>query len=150
MTNKTGKPFWNKFNVKISTILDSIDSGSIGLLVLQRGHVWNRGQMRSLMRSLYSCYPVSILILWNTKPETAKGNDGGIRADRNVALLLDGQQRITALYCKTVAILPLPNSAKPLGRGSSFLIGDDSVELVAVPVVAINSSPDVVKNNDYC
>ena len=102
MTNKTCKPFWDKFNVKISTILDSIDIGSIGLLVLQRGHVWNRGQMRSLMRSLYSCCPVGIVILWNTKSEDAKGNDGEIRADGNVALLLGGQQRITALYCKAV------------------------------------------------
>jgi len=45
--------------MKVSTILDRIDSGSIALPEFQRGYVWNRSQVRKLMRSLYLGYPVA-------------------------------------------------------------------------------------------
>jgi len=38
--------------VKIRTILDQIDLGSVALPEFQRGYVWNREQVRSLMHSL--------------------------------------------------------------------------------------------------
>src|SRR5690606_23045822 len=82
---------------KLSTLLDQIDSGTILLPEFQRGYVWNRDQVRGLMRSLYKGYPVGGLLLWQTEPDMAsvRGStpDGGIRL-----LLLDGQQRITSLY----------------------------------------------------
>lgn len=84
--------------MKISTILDQIDTGSIALPVFQRGYVWNRDQVRNLMRSLYHRYPVGSLIVWNTKTENAKVKGDGNLANGNVDLLLDGQQRITSLY----------------------------------------------------
>ena len=39
--------------MKISTILDFIDSGFIALPTFQRGYVWNRDQAGALMDSLY-------------------------------------------------------------------------------------------------
>ncbi|HHW40489.1 MAG TPA: hypothetical protein GXX19_04935 [Syntrophomonadaceae bacterium] len=39
--------------MKITTILDQIDLGSMALPEFQRGYVWNRDQVRSLMRGLY-------------------------------------------------------------------------------------------------
>ncbi len=86
--------------MKISTILDQIDLGSIALPEFQRGYVWNRDQVRDLMVSLYRRYPVGGLLVWVTKTEnpdvTARG--GGQLAAGTVKLLLDGQQRITSLY----------------------------------------------------
>lgn len=87
--------------MKVSTILDRIDSGSIALPEFQRGYVWNRNQVRRLMRSLYRGYPVGSLLMWETKTEQAL--DTGARGDSQLAegvvnLLLDGQQRITTLY----------------------------------------------------
>lgn len=87
--------------MKVSTILDRIDSGSIALPEFQRGFVWNRNQVRRLMRSLYRGYPVGSLLMWETKTEQAL--DTGARGDGALAegvvnLLLDGQQRITTLY----------------------------------------------------
>ncbi len=38
--------------MKISTILDHIDSGHIALPEFQRGYVWNRDQVRGLFDSL--------------------------------------------------------------------------------------------------
>lgn len=84
--------------MKISTILDQIDIGSIALPVFQRGYVWNRDQVRGLMRSLYLRYPVGSLIVWATKTETANVRGDGTLAEGVVDLLLDGQQRITSLY----------------------------------------------------
>jgi len=84
--------------MKISTILDNIDLGSIALPEFQRGYVWNRNQVRKFMQSLYRRYPVGSLLVWLTPADTAayRGSDGlspGI-----VKLLLDGQQRVTTLY----------------------------------------------------
>lgn len=84
--------------MKISTILDQIDSGDIALPVFQRGYVWNRDQVRGLMKSLYRRYPVGSLIGWTTPTQTAKARGDGQLAEGSVDLLLDGQQRITTLY----------------------------------------------------
>ena len=35
--------------MKVSTILDHIDNGSMALPEFQRGYVWNRDQVRGLM-----------------------------------------------------------------------------------------------------
>ena len=48
--------------MKISTILDHIDSGPMALPEFQRGYVWNRDQVRGLFDSLYKCHPVSGLL----------------------------------------------------------------------------------------
>ncbi|MFD0883777.1 DUF262 domain-containing protein [Streptosporangium algeriense] len=82
---------------KLSVLLHEIDNGTILLPEFQRGYVWNRDQVRGLMRSLYRGYPVGGLLLWETEPDQASirggATDGGVRR-----LLLDGQQRITSLY----------------------------------------------------
>lgn len=82
---------------KLSTILDQIDAGSMLLPEFQRGYVWNRDQVRSLMKSLYHGYPVGALLVWETE-----GSDQAVRGSAASAgqkqLLLDGQQRITTLF----------------------------------------------------
>ena len=59
---------------KLSTILDQIDAGSMLLPEFQRGYVWNRDQVRGLMRSLYHGYPVGALLVWETE-----GNGQAVR-----------------------------------------------------------------------
>jgi hypothetical protein len=84
--------------VKIQTILDQIDLGSMALPEFQRGYVWNREQVRALMQSLYRKYPVGSLLIWVTKTETAETRGEGELTPGSVRLLLDGQQRITSMY----------------------------------------------------
>ena len=48
--------------MKITTILDQIDIGSMALPEFQRGYVWNRDQVRGLMHSLYYRHPVGSLL----------------------------------------------------------------------------------------
>jgi uncharacterized protein with ParB-like and HNH nuclease domain len=59
---------------KLAAIPDQIGSGSVLLPEFQRGYVWNRNQVRGLMRSLYRGYPVGLyrgypvggLLTWET------------------------------------------------------------------------------------
>ncbi len=84
--------------MKISTILDHIDSGHMALPEFQRGYVWNRDQVRGLFDSLYRRHPVGGLLVWATESKTAAHRGDGPLAAGVVKLLLDGQQRMTSLY----------------------------------------------------
>jgi hypothetical protein len=84
--------------VKVSTILDHIDSGHMALPEFQRGYVWNRDQVRGLFDSLYRRHPVGGLLVWATESNTAVHRGDGSLAPGIVKLLLDGQQRMTSLY----------------------------------------------------
>ena len=81
----------------LNSLLSQIDSGSMLLPEFQRGYVWNRDQVRGLLRSLYLGYPVGGLLVWETET-TADDVRGTNEAVGNRTLLLDGQQRLTTLY----------------------------------------------------
>lgn len=84
--------------MKLSNIIDLVDSGDIALPEFQRGYVWNRDQVRGLMQSLYRGYPVGSLLTWHTRldPDHTRGSNSN--GDGYAKLLLDGQQRVTTLY----------------------------------------------------
>src|SRR5699024_9615967 len=82
---------------KLSQLLDRIDSGTILLPEFQRGYVWNRDQVRGLMRSMYLEHPVGSLLLWETSDPDLSAR-GSVSANGTYLMLLDGQQRITSLY----------------------------------------------------
>ncbi|MGO8374637.1 DUF262 domain-containing protein [Rhizobium ruizarguesonis] len=84
--------------MRISTILDHIDSGHMALPEFQRGYVWNTEQVRGLFASLYRRHPVGGLLVWATESKAANHRGDGQLASGVVKLLLDGQQRITSLY----------------------------------------------------
>ncbi len=84
--------------MKISTILDYVDSGHIALPEFQRGYVWNREQVRKFFEALYRHHPVGSLLVWATDSQTAQHRGDGPLVFGVVKLLLDGQQRITSLY----------------------------------------------------
>lgn len=82
---------------KLSTLLDQIDNGTVLLPEFQRGYVWNRDQVRGLLRSMYLGHPVGSLLLWETSAEDTAVRGGSTGSGTHL-LLLDGQQRITSLY----------------------------------------------------
>ena len=84
--------------MEINTILDQIDLGAMALPEFQRGYVWNRNQVRDLMKSLYRRYPVGGLLVWATKTEYAEARGDQQLNPGHVKLILDGQQRVTSLY----------------------------------------------------
>jgi hypothetical protein len=100
---------------KLAAILDQIDSGSVLLPEFQRGYVWNRDQVRGLMRSLYLDYPVGSLLTWETQAEGSFVRGAAATTPTLRVLILDGQQRVTSLYGIT------------RGRPPAFFQGDEKV-----------------------
>lgn len=92
--------------MKLSALLDQIDGGRIALPEFQRGFVWGRTQVRGLMDSLYRGYPVGSLLVWETKGASTATRQTEHADDRDVDLLLDGQQRISSLYGVIRGIAP--------------------------------------------
>lgn len=77
----------------VDTLLTWIESGEIAIPEIQRPFVWNATQVRNLLDSLYQGYPVGYLITWRNP--TVKLKDGSSSEGKRI--LIDGQQRITAL-----------------------------------------------------
>jgi len=77
----------------IETLLAWIKSGEIAIPEIQRPFVWEAKKVRNLLDSLYQGYPVGYLIAWRNP--TVKLKDGTSSAGKRI--LIDGQQRITAL-----------------------------------------------------
>jgi len=77
----------------IDTILTWIKSGEIAIPEIQRPFVWNATKVRNLLDSLYQGYPIGYLISWRNPSIRLK--DGTL--SRGKRILIDGQQRVTAL-----------------------------------------------------
>ena len=77
----------------ISSILGFIEGGDIAIPEIQRPFVWKRRQVRDLIDSLYNGYPAGYLIIWQNP--NVKLKDG--RNSSGKKILIDGQQRVTAL-----------------------------------------------------
>ncbi|MBN2643111.1 MAG: DUF262 domain-containing protein [Victivallales bacterium] len=77
----------------INTLLSWITSKEIAIPEIQRPFVWSSTQVRDLIDSLYQGYPVGYLIVWRNHAVRLK--DGSISEGKRI--LIDGQQRITAL-----------------------------------------------------
>jgi len=66
--------------MKISAILDHIDSGYMALPDFQRGYVWNRDQVRGLFDSIYRRHPVGGLLVGATESKTETHRGDGVLA----------------------------------------------------------------------
>lgn len=93
----------------VTQLLSDVRSDKIAIPELQRPFVWDSVKVRDLMDSLYKGYPVGYLITWQSVGAALKG--GLVAAHQQI--LIDGQQRITALRA-AVAGLPVVN--KHYGR----------------------------------
>ena len=84
----------------VRELVDKVQQGEIRLPELQRGVVWNGAKVRNLLDSLYRGYPSGTILTWETD-ETVSTREFGVEQDlennHRYQLLLDGQQRLTAL-----------------------------------------------------
>jgi len=77
----------------ISQVIKFVESSQIAIPQLQRPFVWKGKQVRDLIDSLYQGYPIGYLIVWQNSNVRLKF--GGKSFGKKI--LIDGQQRITAL-----------------------------------------------------
>ncbi len=80
-------------NEKVNILLGWVQSGVVAIPEIQRPFVWKKSQVRDLIDSLYNGYPVGYIITWQNS--TVRLKDGTSSQGKQV--LIDGQQRITAL-----------------------------------------------------
>lgn len=91
---------FNPLNGHLEQLFGYIDMGDLGLPDIQRPFVWRDAKVRDLFDSLYRGFPIGSYLLWRN---TANGRTHQIGAkehehkDPNL-LIIDGQQRLTALY----------------------------------------------------
>lgn len=89
-----------KQDIPIHTLVDMYKRGELRLPEIQRHYVWRSTRVRDLIDSLYRGYPSGSILMWETD-EPIPTRNFAIAQDNNAfagrKLLLDGQQRLTAL-----------------------------------------------------
>lgn len=87
---------YDKYTVtqySVNSILGYIEAGDIVIPEIQRPFVWKGTQVRDLIDSLYNGYPTGYLIIWQNPNVRLKSGKEAV----GKKILIDGQQRITAL-----------------------------------------------------
>jgi hypothetical protein len=142
----------------IETLLTYVKSGEIAIPEIQRPFVWDATKVRNLLDSLYQGYPVGYLIAWRN--HTVKLKDGTTSAGKRI--LIDGQQRVTALMASLLGIEVLNDDYDTVQIRIAFNPQEEAFE-VSNPAIRKNAAwlPDVAQVfdqatsvfqlvNDYC
>lgn len=121
---------FKKVDYTLGVLLSDIELGRIGLPDLQRPFVWKNAKIRDLFDSLYRGYPVGYLLFWQTEADGA-AHQIGVNGKQLEAsyLIVDGQQRLTALYAVT--------------RGEKVVREDYSIELVEISFCPLDGTFEV-------
>ncbi|MFB6273421.1 MAG: DUF262 domain-containing protein [Salinibacter sp.] len=91
----------------IQELIFEINALDLVLPEFQREYVWTREQAKQLLVSLFKGYPTGSLLFWKTPtPPEIKNHPGLEDKVGNVKVILDGQQRLTALYLLTQNAVP--------------------------------------------
>jgi hypothetical protein len=126
----------------IETLLTWVKSGEIAIPEIQRPFVWEATKVRNLLDSLYQGYPVGYLISWRNP--TVKLKDGTPSAGKRI--LIDGQQRVTALMAALLGIDVLTKDYETVRISIAFHPLEEKFE-VANPAIRKDSAwiPDVAE-----
>lgn len=105
----------NQGNVSIKTVINNIKIDNYVLPDLQREFVWPKNKILDFFDSIMRGYPIGSLLLWKVKEETVeksnfyrllkeydeskiKQNTIIENPQKDIIAILDGQQRLTAIY----------------------------------------------------
>ena len=88
----------------IRKVIEQVREGQIRIPAFQRGFIWEPDRVAFLMDSIYKSYPYGALLFWRTNETLRVERNLGPfelpspKEDYPIDYVLDGQQRITALY----------------------------------------------------
>jgi hypothetical protein len=92
--------------LELPSLLNEMATGKLQVPRFQRNFVWELTKTRALFDSMYKEFPIGTFFLWmapaNTPPLTRALPELGIPAPQvgfPVTYILDGQQRLTSLFC---------------------------------------------------
>ncbi len=92
----------------VETLLTWVRTGQVAIPEMQRPFVWDSTKVRDLLDSLYNGFPIGYLITWQSADVGLK--DGSKSSFRQI--LIDGQQRITAMTAALVGQFVVDKSYK--------------------------------------
>lgn len=94
--------------VKVGDLVKDVRNGRIGLPDLQRPFVWKDNKVRELFDSMLKGYPIGYIMLWESPAdyESKKSaiGDNSKTYEEPKELVIDGQQRLTALVAAMYAV----------------------------------------------
>lgn len=82
----------------VAELLFEIEKRELILPEFQRGFVWSREKVKVYIASIYKNYPTGHFLIWKTYSPPKYRGDGPEADAKYNRLILDGQQRLTALY----------------------------------------------------
>ncbi len=105
------KELFERIDRKVSSLIDEVLNGSIGLPDLQRPFVWQDTKVKDLFDSMMKGFPIGYVMLWASPLNY--GNTKSIGSNekqfkRPDDLVIDGQQRLTSLLAAMTGI-PVKN-----------------------------------------
>ena len=128
----------------LSKLIEDVDIGEIGLPDIQRPFVWTPAKVRDLFDSLYNVFPVGYLLFWIN---ALNGNNRQIGTDIKQKsprlLIVDGQQRLTALYAVLKGRNIIRSDYKEHSIQIAFRPSDAKFE---VADAAIKRDPEFIQN----
>jgi len=91
---------FKKVDYTLKGLIEKIHVGEIGLPDIQRPFVWQRTKVRDLFDSMYRGFPIGYLLFWENGYSSGPHRTIGAESKQKVPqlLIVDGQQRLTALY----------------------------------------------------
>lgn len=119
----------------IETIINWVKAKEIAIPEIQRPFVWDATKVRNLLDSLYQGYPIGYLITWRNPDVKLK--DGTLSAGKRI--LIDGQQRVTALMAALLGIEVLTEDYETRRIRISFHPLEERFE-VANPAIQKNAA----------
>ena len=96
------------YPTSIDNIIGLIKAGEIAIPEIQRPFVWDGAKVRDLMDSLYKGFPIGHIIVWKNPDVHLK--DGSFSQGKKI--LIDGQQRITAIQAAVVGLPVIDSTYK--------------------------------------
>lgn len=142
----------------VSTLLAWISEGEIAIPEIQRPFVWEPVKVRNLLDSLYRGFPVGFLIAW--KNPDVKLKDGTTSFGKRI--LIDGQQRITALMASLLGMEVVNRNYKHVRIAIAFhpleerfevtnpAIRKDAAWIADIATVFASSASLFKLVNEYC
>ncbi|MEU5152918.1 DUF262 domain-containing protein [Glycomyces sp. NPDC021274] len=124
-------------------LVEAIERGRIALPELQRPFVWNTTQVRDLFDSMYRGYPIGYLLFWETGAEASRRGIGESDGESAAHLIIDGQQRTTALFA---VLTGRPVLKKDYSRARITIAFRPADETFAVANAASRNDPEFIND----
>ena len=121
-----GKELFKNIPSKVGDLVKDVRNGRIGLPDLQRPFVWRDNKVRELFDSMLKGYPIGYIMLWESPVdyESKKSTigDNSKTYEEPKELVIDGQQRLTALVAAMFAVISFMTSIRSVMTSATLIL----------------------------